>query len=384
MRNPQNRIAVALGFTLALVLFLSPAFAQQATGTVLGTVSDAQGAVLPGARVTVTNTATGGVHPAIADKDGNFHVLDLPIGTYIVTAEHPGFAKLQTEPQPLQINQNLRFDIKMKIGTSQEVVDVAGTAAGVETVNSTLGQSVTSRPIVDLPLNGRNVLQLALLQPGVTETNDDNGSTGTFSIAGGRTDSVTFLLDGGVNNDLLDNGVVFNPNPDTVAEFRILQNNYTAEYGRNGGGVISVVTKSGGNKFHGSAFEFLRNDALNANSYFNKNANLNPTPLPRDVLKRNQFGGTLGGPIIKDKLFFFVSYEGQRLTSKVNPSNYGDTSTTQVFTASQLQVTSAEIPEWPHFSPQIPTSWPPAPPPTRRSSTPLSSIPSRRSTSRLG
>ncbi len=108
------------------------------------------------------------------------------------------------------------------------------------------------------------------LQPGVTETNDDNGSAGTFSIAGGRTDSVTFLLDGGVNNSLLDNGVVFNPNPDTVAEFRILQNNYTAEYGRNGGGVISVVTKSGGNQFHGSGFEFLRNDALNANTYFNK------------------------------------------------------------------------------------------------------------------
>ena len=225
----------------------------------------------------------------------------------------------------------------MQVGTSEEVVDVAGTAAGVETVNSTLGQSITSRPIVDLPLNGRNALQLALLQPGVTETNDDNTSSGTFSIAGGRTDSVTFLMDGGVNNDLLDNGVVFNPNPDTIAEFRILQNNYTAEYGRNGGGVISVVTKSGGNQFHGSAFEFLRNDALNANSYFNKNPNLNPDPLPRDVLKRNQFGGTLGGPIVKDKLFFFVSYEGQRLTAKVNPSNYGDTSTTQVFTNAQLQ-----------------------------------------------
>ncbi len=298
---------------------------------------DSQGAVLPGAKITVTNVATGISHPATTDKDGTFHVLDLAIGSYVVTAEHPGFAKLNTEPQTLQINQNIRFDIRMKVGTSQEVVDVAGTAAGVETVNSTLGQSVTSRPIIDLPLNGRDVLQLALLQPGVTETNDDNGSAGTFSIAGGRTDSVTFLLDGGVNNDLLDNGVVFNPNPDTVAEFRILQNNYTAEYGRNGGGVISVVTKSGGNQFHGSAFEFLRNDALNANTYFNKNENLNPVPLPRDVLKRNQYGATLGGPIVKDKLFFFVSYEGQRLTAKVNPSNYGDTSTTQVFTASELQ-----------------------------------------------
>jgi outer membrane receptor protein involved in Fe transport len=247
-------------------------------------------------------------------------------------AEHSGFAKLQTEPQNLQINQNLRFDIKMQVGSSGEVVDVSGTAAGVETVNSTLGQSVTSRPIVDLPLNGRDVLQLAQLQPGVTETNSDNTSAGTFSIAGGRTDSVTFLLDGGPNNNLLSNGVVYNPNPDTIAEFRILQNNYTAEYGRNGGGVISVVTKSGTNAVHGSAFEFLRNDALNANSYFNKNPITNPTPLPRDILKRNQFGGTVGGPIIKDKLFFFVGYQGQRQTAKENTGG-----PTQVFTTAELQ-----------------------------------------------
>lgn len=307
--------------------------AQQTTGTVLGTVSDPQGAVLPGVKITVTNTATGITHPATTDKDGTFHVLDLPIGTYVVTAEHEGFAKLQTDPQTLQINQNIRFDIKMKVGTQQEVVDVSDAAAGVETVSSTLGQSVTSRPIVDLPLNGRDVLQLAKLQPGVTETNDDNTGAGNFSIAGGRTDSVTFLLDGGVNNDLLSNGVVYNPNPDSIAEFRILQNNYTAEYGRNGGGVISVVTKSGTNAFHGTAFEFLRNDAFNANTFFNK-----ANDIPRDVLKRNQYGGTFGGPILKDKLFFFVSYQGQRLTSKVNPLFYGDSSaSTQVFTTDQLK-----------------------------------------------
>jgi hypothetical protein len=316
---------------------ISPAFAQQATGTVLGTVTDPQGAVVPGVKITVTNTGTGIAKTATTDKDGAFHVLDLPIGAYIVTAEHPGFAKLNTDAQTLQINQNIRFDLKMKVGTQQEVVDVSGTAAGVETVNSTLGQSVTSRPIIDLPLNGRDVLQLALLQPGVTESNPENGGAGSYSIAGGRTDSVTFLLDGGVNNNLLDNSVVFDPDPDTIAEFRILQNNYTAEYGRNGGGVISVVTKSGTNAFHGSAFDFIRNDAFNANTYFNKNTDLNPTPLPRDVLKRNQFGGTIGGPIVKDKLFFFVSYEGQRLTANVNPSYYGDAATTPIFTTAELQ-----------------------------------------------
>lgn len=336
MRNLQIRVVLAFVSALTLLLIVAPALAQQTTGTVLGTVTDAQGAVLPGVKITVTNTATGIAHPATTDKDGNFHVLDLPIGSYVVTAEHPGFAKLQTSPQTLQINQNIRFDIKMQVGTQQEVVDVTGAAAGVETVNSTLGQSVTSRPIIDLPLNGRDVLQLALLQPGVTETNDDNTSAGNYSIAGGRTDSVTFLLDGGVNNDLLDNGVVFNPNPDSIAEFRILQNNYTAEYGRNGGGVISVVTKSGTNAFHGTGFEFLRNDAFNANTFFDKAQEDGSSLIPRPVLKRNQFGGTIGGPIVKDKLFFFVAYQGQRLTAKVNPSAYGDNATTQVFTTQEL------------------------------------------------
>ena len=147
-------------------------------------------------------------------------------------------------------------------------------------------------------MNGRNVLDLALLGPGVTETNGDSSAGGSYSIGGRRSDSVTFLLDGSVNNNLLNNGVVYNPNPDTIAEFRILKSNYSAEYGRNAGGVISVVTKSGTNTFHGSGFDFLRNDAFNANSFFNK-----IDGLPRNDLRRNQYGGTLGGPIKKDRLF---------------------------------------------------------------------------------
>ena len=152
----------------------------------------------------------------------------------------------------------------------------------------------------------------------MTETNGDSAAAGNYSIAGGRSDSVTFLLDGGLNNNLLDNSVVFNPNPDTIAEFHILESNYSAEYGRNGGGVISVVTKSGTNQWHGSAFEFLRNDAFNANDYFNI-----VDGLPRNVLKRNQYGATFGGPISlpklvngKDRFFFFVGYQGQRLSQQ--------------------------------------------------------------------
>src|SRR5205814_5178216 len=133
----------------------------------------------------------------------------------------------------------------------------------------TLGQTVQTRQIVNLPLNGRNVLSLALLQPGVSENNPGDGSAGFFNIAGNRSDSVTFLLDGGINNNLLSNGVVYNPNPDTIAEFRLIASNYSAEYGRNNGGVISVVTKSGSNTLHGSAYDYDRNDSLSANRFFN-------------------------------------------------------------------------------------------------------------------
>ena len=195
----------------------------------------------------------------------------------------------------------------MEVGAESQTVDVGAEAAPVETVNPTLGQSITGRTLTNMPLNGRDMLDLALLQPGVTESNDDNGGAGNYSIAGGRTDSVTFLLDGGLNNDLLDNSNVLDPNPDAVAEFRILTSDYTAEYGRNGGGVISVVTKSGTNQIHGSAFEFIRNRDFDANDYFNKQQG-----LPRLDLKRNQFGATLGGPIVKDKAFFFAAYQGQR------------------------------------------------------------------------
>ena len=331
LRNGYKSVALSCLLLLAFsVLLVSSSLAQDATGTVLGTVVDPQGSVLPGVQVTVTNTATHQASTTKTGPDGTFRVVNLPIGLYTVTAEGTGFQRLVTREQKLQINQNLRFDISMKVGSTQEVVEVASDAVGVETVSSTVGESVSGRSIIDLPLNGRNTLDLALSQPGVTETNDDTGAAGTFSIAGGRSDSITFLLDGGVNNNLLNNGVVFSPNPDTVAEFRVLQNNYTAEYGRNGGGIISVVTKSGGNQFHGSVFDYLRNDALDANSYFNK-----VNGLDRDVLKRNQYGATLGGPILKDKLFFFVGYQGQR-QSQVQTPTAGVAATTTVFTPAEL------------------------------------------------
>ncbi len=306
--------------TFLSVLLLAASFtfgaaAQDATGRVVGTVTDPSGAIVVGAKVLVTEVATGVTRDTVTGNDGVFQVLQVPIGNYKVAVEAPGFRRVVTSDSPLRINESLRVDVKLEVGATTDVVQVEADATGVETINATLGSSVTSRPIVEMPLNGRNVLQLALLQPGVIPSNA--GGAGTFSIAGGRQDSVTYLLDGGVNNNLLDNSAVVNPNPDTIQEFRILTSNYNAEYGRNAGGVVSVVTKSGTNQLHGTVYDFLRNDALNANAFFN-----NANGLPKDILKRNQFGGTVGGPVVlpkiingKDKFFFFFGYQGQRLSA---------------------------------------------------------------------
>src|SRR5215472_6358409 len=302
-----------LAWIVVLLLTVSSQLrAQSARAQIVGTVTDPQGAVIAGAQVTVTNVNTGTTTQTTTDHEGFYQALELPIGTYKVKVARDGFKTSETEAYTLEINQHLRVDVRLPLGAKSEVIEVTGEAAQVETVNPTLGASVTSRPIVDLPLNGRNVLDLATLEPGVTPHNPDDTSAGTYNIAGARSDSVTFLLDGGIDNNLLSNGVVFTPNPDAVQEFRILTSNYTAEYGRNAGGIISVVTKSGGNQIHGSAFEFNRNDYFEANRYFN-----NKNGLPRETLSRNQYGGTLGGPFVKDKLFWFVSYQGQRQNAAV-------------------------------------------------------------------
>jgi Carboxypeptidase regulatory-like domain len=293
---------------LSTLLLLAPiSQAQEATGRIAGIVSDSSGAVIPAVQVTVINTATQVSRKTTTDHDGYYQMLSLPIGNYTVTAEHDGFRTVVIGPNRLEINQALRVDIRMPVGATNQTVEVGAAAAPVETVNPTLGQSVTGRVLTNMPLNGRDMLDLGLLQPGVTESNDDNEGAGNYSIAGGRTDSITYLLDGGLNNDLLDNSVLLDPNPDTVAEFRLLTSDYTAEYGRNAGGIISVVTKSGTNQFHGGLFDYFRNRVLDANDFFNIQQG-----IPRLDLKRNQYGATLGGPIVKDRIFFFLAYQGQR------------------------------------------------------------------------
>jgi len=303
-----------LTFILALLCF--PVLAQDTTGKIVGTVSDPSGALVAGASVTVTNTGTGAAHQTSTDRQGHYQVLELPIGRYEVAAEAAGFSRmLVASKNSLEINQTLRIDVTLEVGAVRDLVTVEGGASAVETENSTIGATVSSNAISELPLNGRNTLDLLATQPGVTPKNNDaSRQAGGYSIGGGRSDSVTYLLDGGINNHLIDNGIVINPNPDAVGEFRVLQSNYAAEYGRNGGGVVSMVIKSGTNALHGTAFDYLRNEDLDANTFFN-----NEQGIDRQILKRNQYGVTVGGPVWfphvidgRNKLFFFFAYEGQR------------------------------------------------------------------------
>ena len=322
-----RRAAIALSLAVVFTVFAS---AQDTNGRIIGTVTDTQGAAIAGAKISVTNTGTNVLSDTVTNNEGYYQVLQLPVGSYTVTVEHAGFAKSVTAATPLDINQSLRIDIHLKPGSVMETVQVEAEAAQVETVNATLGATVTGATIQNLPLNGRNTLDLALTQPGVMPIADDIGTYGTsnggsngnggISVAGGRGDAVTYLLDGGLNNRTTSNQVVFNPNPEAIEEFRLLENNYTAEYGRNGGGTVTEVIKSGTNAIHGSLFDYLRNDAFNANDYID-----NSLGNPRPVLKRNQFGGTVGGPISipklvdgKDRFFFFFGYQGQRQTQTVN------------------------------------------------------------------
>lgn len=316
MKRDPVSISAALAL-LSLSLLTPLSFAQDATGKITGNVLDASGGLVAGATVVVTNLGTKTSQQTVTDKVGSYQVLQLPIGNYQISAEAKGFSKSVVRPaNPLEINQTLRVDLILAVGATTTEVVVESQARSVETENTTVGGTVTGQAIYELPLNGRNTLALLATQPGVTPTNPDSGAQGNYSIGGGRTDSVTYLLDGGLNNDLLSNGVVINPNPDAIAEFRVLESTYGAEYGRNAGGIVSVVSKSGTNQIHGTAYDYIRNTDFNANDFFQ-----NQQGQPRGVLNRNQYGLTFGGPIViphivngRNKLFFFFSYQGQKQT----------------------------------------------------------------------
>ncbi len=290
------------------VFFLTAAFssflhAAEVTANISGTLKDSTGAVISDVAVTLTNTETNVAKTAQTDSGGSYSFTLVPIGNYRIAAERQGFRKYVHGGIVLNVNQNAKLDIALQTGELKEVIEVTGDVTQVDTVSATLGSVETQRRILDLPLVERDTFQLGLLQAGVFPADEDDGSGNLFSISGQRSESISFLINGTDNNNFLGNNAVVDPNPDAVEEFKILTNNYSAEYGRTSGGIVNQVIKAGSNSFHGDVFEFFRNDALNAADYFTKTV----TPF-----KRNTFGGTFGGPIRKDKTFFFIAYQGER------------------------------------------------------------------------
>src|SRR5712692_4324931 len=274
---------------LALAWLLNGALAwsQQAAASLRGNVSDASGAVVPNAQVARGNTGTGVRRTTTSGATGRYEILQLVPATYRLEVEAEGFRKFVQDGIVLLVNQNAVLDVRLEVGARTEIVEVTENVSLVDTVTATLGNVETGRRISDLPLVGRDTLQLGLLQAGVFAPDPDDGSGNPFSVSGQRSESVTFLVDGADNNDFLSNNIVVSPNPDAVEEFKILTNNYDAEFGRSSGGIVNQVVKSGTNQVHGTAFEFLRNDALNARDFF---------LTQRPTFKRNVFGGTVGAP----------------------------------------------------------------------------------------
>ena len=312
-------------------LLAIPALGQ--TATISGRVTDSGGAVIVGATVELTSIERGTVSAVPTNGAGVYVFPSVLPGRYRIVSRTQGFKQAEVQDLLVEVGSRLEQNFQLEIGSVRESITVETAEPLVNTVSATVSSVVSGAPIQDLPLNGRDTLQLALTQPGVTPmTIGQPGSpsiTGFagngFSIAGARANSVTFMLDGGVNNSVSNSTAVVNPNPDTVGEFRILTNNYSAEYGRSNGGIVNVVTKSGTNDIHGSLYDYLRNKDFNANNFFNQATPGNYSPVP--TLIRNQFGVTMGGPITvpnvvsgKDRFFWFFGYQGQRQNSvTVNP-----------------------------------------------------------------
>src|SRR6201988_4647734 len=299
-----SSVSLFVSIGLGLILLTSQSLhAQQATAQLTGNVKDASGAIVVGAKITLKNSDTNSSRDTVSSSNGEFLFTLIPIGQYEVTVTKTGFDTYIRKGIKLDINQNGQLDVTLEVGTSTQVVEVSGELSQVDTISATLGKVETTERILDLPLVERDTLQLGLLQAGVLAPDPDDGSKNPFSVSGQRSESLTFLLDGADNTNFLSNRIVVSPNPDAVQEFKILTNNYDAQFGRSSGGIVNQVIKSGSNQVHGSAFEFLRNDVFNARDFF---------LTERPSFKRNVFGGPLGGPIKKDKTFIFGSYQGAR------------------------------------------------------------------------
>src|SRR5437867_8499485 len=315
----QEKRIVICGSVFALLVCGMLAYGQNTAGTILGATSDQSGARLPGVTVTITHLETGIVRSVTTDEQGRYRATGLSLGNYEVKAELSGFRTEVRKGIQLTVAAEVVVNLSLSVGTVSEQVQVTGEAPLVEITNATLSGLVDDKKIRDLPLNGRSFEQLAFLQPGVTpyfrgRRDTDQGEGTKMSVSGSRVDSNSFLMDGTNINDQSNNspgsasgnllGV------EMLREFRVLTTAYSAEYGRYSGGIITAVSKSGGNEFHGNLYEFHRNDNLDARNFFDRKSKPDDPRLPE--FKRNQFGGTIGGPIVRDRTFFFGGYEGLR------------------------------------------------------------------------
>jgi hypothetical protein len=296
----------------------SALWAQSSSGIIFGTVTDPSGAVVSGAAVTATNVATGTTLKANSDESGNYVLTDLPAATYSLSCFATGFRTTERTGILLQVDQRARVDLPMQVGQTQQVVAVEASVTNVDTFSSTVKDVVDSTRMTELPLNGRNALTLQALLPGAVPAASGSAASGialntglVFSVNGARPNQSAYTLDGGLNMDMYNNVPAAFPNPDMLQEFSILQNSYSAVYGRDAGAVVNMITKSGTNQIHGTAYDFLRNDFADAKDFF---------ATVVSPLHRNQFGGTIGGPVMlphyngRDRTFFFVGAELTRQT----------------------------------------------------------------------
>jgi len=308
--------------------------AQETTGSIRGTVLDPSGGIIQGASVSATQDETGLVRNSTTDARGSYVFVALPVGHYRLEAEAQGFQRFAQRGITLDVNQNATVTIQVAVGTVAQQTEVRANAPLVETTVTSLGKTVDGRDVLDLPLNGRNFSQLGLLQPGVVPITPGLAEAGgslrsgqAYAVNGQRPESNNFLIDGSDNFNSVDGGFVIQPPIDSIAEFRILTHTANAEFGHNSGSTTNIVTRSGSNFFHGAAWDFLRNDAMDAKSFFAQDV---------EPLKRNQFGGTFGGPIKKDKTFYFLYYEGLR-------NRQGETSSATVPTADERTGNFAQL-----------------------------------------
>jgi len=316
-------------FALSAILFSSVLLRADVTGSITGVVHDPRMAVVTGATVQVTNVQTNVTQQATTGADGSYHFLALSPGNYKITATAPGFRAYNATDITLQVNDQLRIDIALQVGTVAETIDVSASAVHVETENTQVGDVIDSKKMLALPLNGRSYLDLLGLQAGVAPTtagtvegNTQSNrpvsgyitNTGNVSVNGQRETANAFLVNGGDVSEGRNLGAGLVPNLDSVQEFRLITNSFDAEYGKFSGAVMNAITKSGTNKFHGDVFEFLRNDAMDAKNFFF-------TDQPKSELRRHQFGFTAGGPFWKNKLFWFTDYQGTRQVAGAEISN---------------------------------------------------------------